>query len=304
MTGTARYTSINSHRGKEMSRRDDLEVLGYIFIYFLKGKLPWQGLGIHNDEDKEIRIYRHKKNTSVESLCEDLEPEFSIFLNYARSLNFADRPNYAYLRLLFKSLSQRMDFKDDFMFDWTIKKLSEEAAAEAKVKLEKEKREAEKKIAKPPADPTLPAAKKQKKTPLKGPNHKTAEEKKELINIVCQYHQQKMKKHGHPNSDKSLKPSPYQQKKELINIVCEYHQQGKEKRDHPNSDKPLKPSPYQQKKELINIVCEYHQQRKEKPDHPNSDKPLKPSPHQQVSGVIIPIPKARGTNNKAVRTGK
>ncbi|ORZ22224.1 casein kinase I isoform delta [Absidia repens] len=123
MTGTARYTSINSHRGKEMSRRDDLEALGYIFVYLLKGKLPWQGLGIDNNDDRDNLIYQHKKITSVELLCEGLEPEFSIFLNYARNLSFTDRPNYAYLRTLFKSLSKRMDFKDDFMFDWTIKKL-------------------------------------------------------------------------------------------------------------------------------------------------------------------------------------
>jgi serine/threonine protein kinase len=72
LTGTARYASIRTHMGIEQSRRDDIEGLLYVLIYFLKGELPWQRLKTKNKEKKYKKIMELKQNTHIETLCEGL----------------------------------------------------------------------------------------------------------------------------------------------------------------------------------------------------------------------------------------
>ena len=123
LTGTARYASVNAHLGIEQSRRDDLESLGYVFMYFLRGSLPWQGLKAQSKQQKYDLISEKKMSTTVEALCKGYSSEFATYLKYVRSLRFEDKPDYAYLRKLFRDLFTREGYQMDYVFDWTIKRI-------------------------------------------------------------------------------------------------------------------------------------------------------------------------------------
>lgn len=81
ITGTARYCSINTHKGLEQSRRDDLESIGYVLIYFLKGILPWQGLKCRTDGDRYKKIFEKKMTTTEEELCDGIPSKINKKLN-------------------------------------------------------------------------------------------------------------------------------------------------------------------------------------------------------------------------------
>jgi casein kinase 1 len=119
LTGTARYASINAHIGLEQSRRDDLEAIGYVLMYFCRGQLPWQGFQASTKEEKYHKIMESKRSTPIETLCKGYSAVFASYLNYCRALRFEDRPDYAYLRRLFKDLFMRENFVNDGMFDWS-----------------------------------------------------------------------------------------------------------------------------------------------------------------------------------------
>ncbi|VDN97347.1 unnamed protein product [Rodentolepis nana] len=120
LTGTARYASINAHAGIEQSRRDDLESLGYVLMYFLCGSLPWQGLRANTKKQKYERIHEKKMSTPIEALCRGFPPEFALYLTYVRNLHFDETPDYTFYRGQFRSLFKALAFSWDFVFDWTL----------------------------------------------------------------------------------------------------------------------------------------------------------------------------------------
>ncbi|KAK9766664.1 Palmitoylated plasma membrane-bound casein kinase [Basidiobolus ranarum] len=120
LSGTARYMSINTHLGREQSRRDDLEALGHVFMYFLRGALPWQGLKAATNKQKYQRIGEKKQTTSVQELGHGFPEEFGKFLSYARQLEFDETPDYKYLRSLFDKVLERIGERDDGIFDWVL----------------------------------------------------------------------------------------------------------------------------------------------------------------------------------------
>lgn len=122
MVGTARYASVNTHKGIEQSRRDDMESIGYVLMYFLRGSLPWQGLKADTREQKYSKILKKKITTPISELCEGFPEEFKTYFHYCRSLQFEDNIDYTYLRKLFRDLFVREGHSWDYNFDWTILK--------------------------------------------------------------------------------------------------------------------------------------------------------------------------------------
>jgi len=122
LTGTARYASCNTHLGIEQSRRDDLESLGYVLLYFLRGSLPWQGLKAATKTQKYDKICEKKISTPIEVLCKSCPVEFASYFHYCHSLTFDQRPDYAFVKRLFRDLFTRQGYEFDYVFDWTVLK--------------------------------------------------------------------------------------------------------------------------------------------------------------------------------------
>lgn len=101
--GTTRYASIAAHKGIELSRKDDLESLMYVMLFFFKGNLPWQNMNIP-DKDRTKSVGELKVKFPLSDLCKDLPNEFIKIIEYSRifehiyrylrGLHFKDEPDY------------------------------------------------------------------------------------------------------------------------------------------------------------------------------------------------------------------
>ena len=118
LIGTARYCGRNAHRGYEQGRRDDIESIGYVLMYFLNGSLPWQGLKVLKHEDHFEKIAEKKYNTSFEELTNGHPEEFLLYFKHCDSLNFEDEPNYDYLLNLFETMINKYCFDCLYDYDW------------------------------------------------------------------------------------------------------------------------------------------------------------------------------------------
>ena len=119
LTGTARYASINALKGYEQSRRDDLESLGYVIIYLLKGNLPWQGLHAKNKDERYKKILEKKIECSSYDLCFGFPNEFERYVEYTKNLEYIEEPKYEMLRNLFMKIMRREKYKFDYIYEWT-----------------------------------------------------------------------------------------------------------------------------------------------------------------------------------------
>lgn len=118
VVGTPRFASVFAHAGVEPAFRDDLEALGYMWVYLARGRLPWQGIRDFAGPAKIARIGQLKVETPLEALCDGLPEEFAGYLAYARALRPQDVPDYAGLRRMFRDVGGRMGIEYDWKFDW------------------------------------------------------------------------------------------------------------------------------------------------------------------------------------------
>jgi tau tubulin kinase len=123
--GTARYASINSHKSKELGRRDDLWSVFYVLVEFALGTLPWRKM-----KDKDA-IGGLKEKYTTKELVKDLPKEFSLFLESLQKLGYADDPDYNELRSLLLQIYSKEGYSSKQPFDWDI---SEENKEEEKDK--------------------------------------------------------------------------------------------------------------------------------------------------------------------------
>lgn len=119
LVGTVRYMSVNAHLGKRQSRRDDLESLGYVFLYFLKGgHLPWSEVSLADFDQHNNRLCAMKRSLDVSRALQGQPEVFAHFLQYARALRYDEKPDYQRLRYRFRRYFKQTNTVDDGLYDW------------------------------------------------------------------------------------------------------------------------------------------------------------------------------------------
>ena len=118
--GSVMYASKAYHKHYEQSRRDDLESIGYVILYFLRGSLPWQRFMTWDTNVFVNKIMQEKIEITVDELCEGQPSELKEFMNYVRNLEFIARPDYKFMIGLFQGCMKRNNIDDktpDFVWN-------------------------------------------------------------------------------------------------------------------------------------------------------------------------------------------
>ncbi|XP_055330960.1 casein kinase I-like [Paramacrobiotus metropolitanus] len=116
--GTPRYMSLATHAGRASTYRDDVESVGYLLVYFVLGRLPWQGMPAASTDTKIAMIANKKMNTSLKELCNGIAPQMREYLQAARQLEFNQFPDYGYFRGLLKTILKTSVNDNERFFDW------------------------------------------------------------------------------------------------------------------------------------------------------------------------------------------
>jgi serine/threonine protein kinase len=135
-TGSFRYSSINNHKGIQQSRRDDLESISYMMLYFYKGKLPWQNIPAKDKRDKLKKTYEKKRNTPLDELCSGCPKEFREIVKYCRNLGYKEKPDYSFIKYMLTKVKRRNKIRNDGKFDWNIDNDTDSSQIEMKKELE------------------------------------------------------------------------------------------------------------------------------------------------------------------------
>lgn len=118
--GTMRYISMNTHLGNEQTKKDDLESLAYIIIYFIKGELPWQNVKANSKKEKYNKVYQLKKHNVPNGICQFLPEDIKLIVTYILNLNIKQKPDYQKLKNILQNLMNKYSYLNDLQFDWCL----------------------------------------------------------------------------------------------------------------------------------------------------------------------------------------
>ena len=122
--GSLMFLSMNSLKGIEQTRKDELESLGLAIIYLYIGSLPWSLIKFKNMNQGIDAITKIRESISIENICKGMPKEMIYYMNYVKSLNYEKNPDYEYLRKLFLNVLKILG-QNELLFSWVDRNVSQ-----------------------------------------------------------------------------------------------------------------------------------------------------------------------------------